>query len=158
MTDLAAGAEEFAALARRLKAAGERDLRRELYRAISDAAQPVARDVSAFAHLAPYMPDRYAAVLSEDMRVTVSRLAGANPAIRLVAQGRRKKRKLKRLNEGFLTHPLYGDREHWFTQGPLGGGMRAGFFRDEAEKAAPEIRDKILAAMHEVAAKATRKV
>lgn len=154
MADLAAGAEEFAALARRLKAAGEVELRRELYKAISDAVQPVAREVSAYSYLAPYVPDPYAAVLSKDMRVTVSRLTGAEPAIRLVAQGRRKKRKLRRLNEGFLTHPLFGSREHWFTQS---GGMRPGFFTDAAKLAAPGIRREILAAMHRVAAKATRK-
>jgi hypothetical protein len=154
MADLAAGAEEFAALARRLREAGEVTLRRELYKAISDAAQPAGREVSAYTHLAPYMPDRYARVLAEDMRVTTSRLTGRNPAIRLVARGRQHRRKLVRLNEGFLTHPLYGNREHWYTQT---GGMRAGFFTDEAEKAAPEVRARILEAMREVAARATRK-
>src|SRR5262249_33103881 len=115
--------------------------------------------VSAYAHLQPYMPDRYAAVLSEDMKVTVSRLTGRNPAVRLVAGSvvRRRRRKLKRLNEGFLTHPLFGDRERWFTQAAPGGGMRPGFFTDEAGRSAPEIRDKILRAMQEVADKAARK-
>jgi hypothetical protein len=157
MTDLAAAAEEFAALARRLKAAGEVELRRELYKAISDAAEPVGDRVAAYAYLSPYMPDHYAAVLSEDMKVTVSRLTGAEPAIRLVAKGSRHRRKLKRLNEGFLTHPLFGDREHWFTQSAPLHGMHAGFFTDEAKLAAPEIRRKILAAMHDVAEKVTRK-
>ena len=156
MADLAAGAEQFAALARRLKAAGEVELRRELYAAISDAAQPVARRVSAFAYLAPYMPDRYAGVLSEDMKVSVSRITGRNPAVRLVAQGRRKNRKLTRVNDGFLAHPLFGNREHWFTQGAPSGGMRPGFFTDEAQAAAPGIRDKILEAMRVTALKVTQ--
>lgn len=152
MTALSAGAEDFARLARRLKAAGEVELRRELYSAISDAARPLAEEIRAFAHLAPYMPDRYAAVLAADIRVTTSRITSGNPGIRLVARGRAHRRKVVRLNEGFLTHPLFGDRDRWFTQTD---GMKPGFFTDPCEHSGPHVRDEILAAMHDVASKVT---
>ena len=150
---MATGADEFAALARRLKDAGETGLRRELYKAISDAAKPLGPEIRAGA--ARYMPDPYAAVLAPDLSVTVSKLTGRDPGVRLVGAGRTKKRKTRRLNEGYLTHPLFGDREHWYTQGPHGGGMRPGFFTDPVEKSAPRVKAAIIAAVEDVARKLT---
>lgn len=150
---MAAGGDEFAALARRLKDAGETGLRKELYKAIGDAAKPLGAQIRVGA--AAYMPDHYAGVLAADVSVTVSKLTGRDPGIRLVLKGRRKSRKVTRLNEGYLSHPLFGDRERWYTQGPFAGGMKPGFFTDPVEQSAPRVRDAITAAMHDVAGKVT---
>jgi hypothetical protein len=151
------GYGDLLALSARLRQMGTagQGLRRELLKSINDAAVPLAREIGSFQHLAPYMPDRYAAVLAEDVEVTAVKRFTSEPSVRIRAKGRVKKRKVVRLNEGFLTHPLYGNREHWFTQGAPAGGMRPGFFTDPAEKAAPAIRDKVLGAMAETARKIT---
>lgn len=153
MPGLAAGAEEFAALARRLKEAGETGLRRELYKAINDAARPLAQEIGSTSHLEPYMPRRYAGVLASDLAVTVSKLTSRNPGVRLVAKGRVRRRKVKSLDAGVLSHPLFGNRKRWFTQTD---GVRAGFFTGPAEQSAPQVRAAILTAMHDVAGKITK--
>jgi hypothetical protein len=99
------------------------------------------------------MPDRYAAVLAADIKVaTLQRGSIRNPGVRIEASGRQKKRKVARLNAGVITHPLFGDRQEWFHQLR---GMRAGFFDDPCEKSGPQVRDQILKAMHDTAAKIT---
>lgn len=152
MAGLTTQAEDFAALSRRLKDAGETGLRRELYKAINDAARPLAREISRDSHLRPYMPNRYAETLSKDLAVTVSKLTGSDPGVKIRAKGRAKERHVKRLNDGVLMHPLFGDRERWFLQFKR---MKPGFFDDPANAAQPDVRDAILAAMHDVAEKIT---
>src|SRR5260221_11519501 len=117
MADLSAGAAEFAALARRLKDAGETGLRKELYKAIDTAAQPLVREIGSVTHLMSYMPDRYAGVLASDLAVTVSKLTGRNPGVLVVAKGRvHDRRRVQQLNRGIIQHPLFGNNRRWFTQ------------------------------------------
>jgi hypothetical protein len=147
------GADDYAALARRLKDAGETGLARALRKALNDAAAPIAREIRDPEHLKSYMPDRYAATLAADMKLsTLGTGSTRSPGVRIQAAGREKKRKVAKVNAGVLTHPLYGNRGHWFTQE---GGMKRGFFDDPCQKSGPQVRDKILAAMHETAAKIT---
>ena len=147
------GGDDFAALSRRLKEAGERGLARELRKALNDAAAPITREIKDPAHLERYMPDRYAAVLAADIKLsTTQRGSIRNPGVRLEASGKAKKRKVIKVNAGKLIHPLFGDRERWFTQFD---GMKAGFFDDPCNRSGPQVRDKILTAMHETAAKIT---
>lgn len=156
MTDVAGAAQEFRDLAVTLRLIGEDELRAELYRAISDAAQPVLSDIRQ--GIPDYMPNRYAATLSADLSLTSSKHTGTDPGVLLLGRVRgAKKRRLRRLDAGILAHPLYGDREHWFYQGPEGGGMRPGFFTRPAEDAEPKVREAIVAAMHYIADKATRR-
>jgi hypothetical protein len=151
------GPYQLRLLSARLRAAGTegQGLRRELYKAINQAAKPLAAEIRSYEHLAPYMPDRYAAVLAAEISVTATKSTGRNPGVAIKARSRRHRRKVVRLNEGLLAHPLFGDRQHWFTQGPASGGMKPGFFTDPAEKAAPDIRRQVLAAMHDTGQKIT---
>lgn len=157
MAGLTAGAAEFAALARRLKDAGETGLQRELYRAIDDAAQPLVREIGSVAHLMPYMPDRYAGVLAGDLSVTTLKLTGQKRAgVRIVAKGRAHRRRVVTLDDGIIMHPVFRVRTRaarWVSQTD---GMKAGFFHDPARRSAPRVRDAILAAMHDVATKITK--
>jgi hypothetical protein len=151
MTGLADGAEQFAALSRRLKEAGETGLRRELGRALNEAAKPITREIKDPGNLRRYMPHRYAETLADDLAVsTVGKGSVRDPGVRIAARGRASKRKVTQVNDGVLTHPLFGDREHWFAQLR---GMRAGFFDDPCKRSGPQVREKILAAMHETAMK-----
>lgn len=160
--DLEAGAAAFKILATHLRAAGEDGLRKELDKAIRDAAEPLKREIRL--GLRPHMPNRYADELNVDLDLTISKRTGTDPGISLRATARphagaassherRSKtgRKLQRLNEGLLTHPLWGNREHWRTQ-----RITAGFFTGPAKASAPRVRREILAAMNRVGDKAFR--
>jgi hypothetical protein len=157
MPGLASGAEDFAALARRLRDAGEKTLKAELYKKINDAAKPIARKITDAEHLRAYLPDRYAEVLAADLRLTVSKLTGQTPGVSIRARGREKKRKVQLLDKGLINHPVYaqGDRARWNWENGQTGGMRAGFFSDPCQDAVPEVRAKILEAMADVERKIT---
>lgn len=157
MADLSAGADEFAALARRLQAAGEDGLRRELYDAITRAVRPVLRRIRA--ELPAHMPDRYAGVLAADLQLETRKHLGADPGVRIAATaptGVKGRRKITRLERGTLAHPLFGDRKRWYYNVAPGGGMAPDFFSGPLEDSAPEVRDAILGAMRDVADKITR--
>jgi hypothetical protein len=149
------GPYQLRKLSARLREAGKegQGLRRELYKAINQAAKPLAAEIRNSGHLGSYMPDRYAAVLAGDLAVTATKSTSKNPGVAIRAKGRRHKRKVIQLDNGILKHPLYGNREHWFEQ--VRGKMRRGFFTDPAERAAPGIRDQVVAALHETGKKIT---
>jgi hypothetical protein len=147
---LADGAEQYAALSRRLKEAGETGLARQLRKALNEAAKPITREITDAAHLRRYMPAQYADTVAADLKVSTLQSGSVrNPGVRISAQGRVKKRKVVQLDAGVLHHPLFGDRGHWY---PQLRGMREGFFTDPCEQSAPDVRDKIEAAMAETAA------
>jgi len=151
MAGLADGAEQFAALSRRLKEAGETGLARELRKALNDAAKPISQKITDPAHLRSYLPGQYAEDVAADLKIsTLQRGSVRNPGVRISAQGRSKKRKVVQLNDGVLHHPLFGDRDRWFLQLR---GMRKGFFSDPCEQSGPDVREKILGAMAETARK-----
>jgi hypothetical protein len=151
MGDLSDGAQQFRDLARNLTLVGAGELHRELYQAVSDAARPVAGDIRR--SLPDFMPNRYAETLDADLEIRVSQRTGADTAgVVLMGRGRTRARKVKRLEAGVLSHPLFGNREHWYNQT---SHVSAGFFSRPAEAAAPQIREAILAAMSRIADKAT---
>ena len=147
---MADAATEFEALARALKDAGETGLQKELRKAIRDAATPLAKKVQDEEHLKPYMPNRYAEILSEDLRVTISQRTGTTPGVTLRARGRVKGRHVTRLNQGILAHPLFGDREHWPQPYQT---IRPRYFDDPVAAAGPELRRQIAAAVHRIIAR-----
>ena len=150
MTDLAGAAAEFAELAKNLRLVADEELSRELSRSISEATQPLPGKIRS--GLGGFMPNRYAGVLSGDLSLRTSqRSTGSDPGVKIVATGRSgKRRRMRRLNDGTLAHPLFGHRKHWYNQ----PAKQAGWFDKPIEEDAPEIRDAILAAMARVAEKA----
>lgn len=149
---MADAATEFLALARALTEAGETGLKREMYKAISDAAQPLADVLKNAEYLHPYMPDRYADVLAADMDVRVYKRAGANPHINVTAESYRpRNRKVIQVNAGLLRHPVFarGPRADWTWRSQEGKGMKPGFFDDAVAKAGDQVREGMAAAMDE---------
>lgn len=148
------GPYQLRLLSARLRAAGTegQGLRRELYKAINDAAKPLADEIRSVEHLIPYVPDKYAPVLAGDLTVKAVKRGTTNPGVSIQARGRVHKRKVIQFNDGVISHPLFGNRKRWFRQT---AGMRPGFFTDPAEKAAPGIRRQVLAAMHDTGQKIT---
>ena len=155
------GREQLRTLAARLKDAGTegQGLKRELMKQMDEAAKPLAREIASVAHLEPYMPDRYAGVLAADLAVTTQRVfSGNSPRVSVTARGRLHKRKVRRVNDGLLMHPVFaqGLRKRWtWLKEPQTAGMKPGFFSDPCEAAAPGIRDHVLEAMAETARKIT---
>ncbi|MBO0813568.1 MAG: hypothetical protein J2P30_00205 [Actinobacteria bacterium] len=149
---------EFEALARALKEAGETGLRRELTKAFQDAARPLARRIASEENLKPLMPDRYAEILAEDLAITISQRTGATyPGVYLRAKGRTRSRHVKRLNEGILTHPVFGRPEAEAAASAHGRGwtwvsqkIRPGYFDDPVRASGPEVRRQIEAALRRV--------
>lgn len=151
------GIADFKALSDRLKEAGETGLRRELYKAIDKGARELTDEIKSAEHLKPYMPDPYAEVLAADLSVRIFKRSGRDPHLTVRAEGRTKKRKLVQLDErGVLVHPVFGRglRKDWIWRDQF-SHVRQGFFSDPVNHAAPQIREKILAAMRETARKLT---
>jgi hypothetical protein len=154
MAGLDAAASELESIARHLRRAGEGELVRDLTRAMRDAVGSVPDDIRA--GLKPKLPDRYAEALDADLRLGVSvRTNERNPGVSVTGTPLAKARKLRNLDEGRLTHPVYGDREVWRTQVGAAQGVEPGWFSGPAEAAAPRVRAAIERALEDVSNRAT---
>ena len=163
MAGLVEAASELESIARHLRRAGEFELVRELTKAMRDAVAPVEDEIRA--GLDDYLPKRYAYELNADLRIgTHVRTNERNPGVTITGQAGSfggtghaagRGRKLRYLNDGRLTHPVFGDREVWRTQEEP--SVQPGFFTGPAEAAAPRVRAAIERALEDVAAKATSK-
>ena len=148
-------ASELEAAAVRLRRAGQDDLARELAAGMRRGVAPVPDKI--LAGLAPHLPNPYAATLDADLDIkTIARSGSANTdaVVSVYATTRGKARKLKRLDAGLISHPLFGDREHWYTQEAPGHGMVPGWFTGPCEAEEPRVRDELERALRDVSAKA----
>jgi hypothetical protein len=139
------GAEQLAALSKALKAAGEKDLQRELSKAITTATRPVIAEARRSAlNTLPRRGGLAAKVAKSSMR-TQRRVAG----VRILAKNAYA---LGRMDKGQVRHRVFG-RDVWVTQ-----QVRPGWWTKPTEAAGPEVRKAILEAMDAVAAKIARSV
>jgi hypothetical protein len=153
MPGLADAAAELEALAFRLRRAGDGGLLREVTKAMRDAVVPVQDEIRA--GLGPLLPNRYAAALDADLRLGVNvRTNDRNPGVSVTGQSRSRARKLRNLDEGRLTHPVFGNREEWRTQ--EAPSVRPGWFTGPAEAGGPRVRRAIERALADVADKAVK--
>lgn len=149
------GPYQLRLLSKRLREAGTegQGLRRELYKAINEAARPLAAQIKSAENLRSHMPNKYADVLAADLNVSAGKRGGRDPGVTIRARtGKGHKRKVGLLDQGVIVHPVYGNREHWVKQTR---GMHPGFFDDPAKKAAPQIRKQVGQAMSVVAKRIT---
>jgi hypothetical protein len=99
---------------------------------VEKATRPAQREITG--HLERYLPDRYAAELRREMKVSAGAAVGrGRVGVRVQAAAR--KSGLGALNSGRLRHPLFGNRERWYTQ-----RVRRGFFSDPLYAAVPAVR------------------
>ncbi|HXJ27346.1 MAG TPA: hypothetical protein VNH17_16655 [Streptosporangiaceae bacterium] len=153
MAGLVEAASELESIARHLRRAGEGELVRELTRAMRDAVGTVPDDIRA--GLRPKLPDRYAATLDADLRLGVNvRTNERDPGVSVTGQARSKARKLRNLDEGRLTHPVFGNREEWRTQEEP--SVQPGWFTGPAQAGGPRVRTAIERALADVADKAVK--
>ena len=148
------GQNELRRLGMRLReqGSGGQGLRRGLYKAINEAARPLAEEIGSTASLDKYLPDRYAAVLADDLSVTIAKRLAPNPSVTIRIKGRTRNRQVRVLEAGLLRHPVFPRdgvprrKWQWKTQT---GGMRPRFATGPFEEHAPAIRDAVIAAVRD---------
>lgn len=148
-----AGVDELArslnAVSARLRELGDEGLTRELSRAIGRAVDPLKDRIRA--GLKPHLPDPYAEVLDADLKIRrSSSTSGEEARVTVLASADgTKKRKLRQLDDGFLHHPLFGNRKHWYEQ-----AVQPGWFTGPVNESVPAVREAIEAALDNVIEKA----
>jgi hypothetical protein len=148
------GGGDLSRLSQRLRDAGTQGqgLRRKLHAKLKTAADPVAKEIGETAHMDPYMPDRYAAVLAKDLEVKVLSSLSGDPKVTIRARPVEHKRKIAQINQGVIVHPVFaqGRRKTWnWKNGRQVKGMRPGFFSDPCKNSEPDVREKLLEALRE---------
>lgn len=139
------GADQLAALAKQLKAAGDKGLQKELYAGINRAAKPVVQEIrkSANGGKIPRRGGLAAAVgkssIRTQRRVSSTRTAG----VRIVATN---KFSLYHLNQGIVRHPVFG-------KGQVVQRIQPGFWSDPTEAVAEDVRREIVKVLESVAGK-----
>ena len=143
-------AAELESVARELRRQADGELFRELTGAMRRGVEPAQDAVRE--DLKPHLPDRYAETLDADLRLGVNvRTNERDPGVSVTGQARTKARKLRNLDEGRLTHPVFGNREEWRTQ-----EEQPGWFTGPAEAGGPRVRAGIERALADVADKAVK--
>ena len=161
MPDLDDLAFQLAAISNRLKELGEGGLARELARHVGEAVDTIPPKIEA--GLKPKLPDRYAELLGKETKITRRSFTdGDGMRVSLYASNAgAKARKLQRLDDGILWHPLFGrfprgdPRNRWFEQG-ADKGVHPGWFTQPVEDAGPEVREVIRKALDDIVEKAVR--
>jgi hypothetical protein len=136
------GAERFAAVARELKAAGDKELRRELAKSLGEATKPLR--LAAKRSARDTLPKRgglAARTAKASLRTTTR--TGASPSIKIV--GRQGNANLGRLDAGVNRHPVYGNEGKWVTQ-----RVRPGWFSKPMAEGGDEVRRQVVAAVDAV--------
>jgi hypothetical protein len=143
------GAEEFGALARRLRQAGRSDLRLELTRAVREAGKPVKDAAKVNVLALPAHGPKHTGLrgrVARTVKLSV-RTSGGGVGVRVSAgpAGTDVGRLARHMNVGRWRHPVYGNRNAWVTQ-----TMPPGWFDRATEHAAPKARQEIQDAMRRV--------
>ncbi len=133
------GADDIARVAAECRRLGNgREIPNQMAREIRSAVPPIRAGVRANA--ATYLPKRggFASIATRtNVRASVRR--GARTAgVRIIAtrKGRLRKADTAAVNRGVLRHPLWGNRERWYTT-----KVKAGFVTDAVAAGADEFRD-----------------
>ena len=143
------GSDDVDALVRRIRThADAKAIRKELYAGLNRVTKPVREDMKA--SIGPSLPSRggLAALVMAKASLTTSATSGRNAGVRIRA--RHKDYDLKRLNQGRLRHPVFGNRRVWVQQT---AGINPGFLDESFEKQKPEIARGVLRVLDEIARK-----
>lgn len=141
------GVEKIAQLGRDLKAAGAKDLRREMLRAGREMGKPIKAELSASA--LAQLPKRggLAALIAKAKVRVATRLSGRNVGVSFI--GRWVGHDLASIDGGEVRHPVKGNRSAWVSQ-----QIPPGYWQKVFDGPAADIsREGFLKAVDEVAAK-----
>jgi hypothetical protein len=143
------GADDVDRLVRSIRMhADAKALRKELYAGLNRVTKGVRADMRA--SIGPSLPSRggLAALVMAKASLTSTAASGRNAGVRIRA--RHKSYDLKRMNDGRLRHPVFGNRGVWVEQT---AGINPGFLDDSFEKQKPEISRAVQRVMDDIARK-----
>jgi hypothetical protein len=144
------GADDVAALVRRIRThADAKAIRKDLYSGLSRATKEVREDMKA--SIPPSLPSRggLAAQIHRDAGTfRTSAKGGRWAGVSIFAKS--KGHDLRRLNQGRLRHPVFGNRSVWVQQT---AGVIPGFLDEPFEKSKPEVARGIQQVLDEIARK-----
>ena len=138
------GSAQLAALAVRLKVAGDKTLRRELLRGLKSGAEPLVKKVAdAAREQLPHGGGLNEQVASQKVKVQV-RTGARTAGVRMTTTAP----DTAMTDSGFVRHPVYGNRKKWVVQEiPAAKGWWSKTLADGASDVQPELA----AAMERVA-------
>lgn len=128
------GAEDLLKLSKRLKAAGQTELRKELHKAMRGAAKPIVPKVrEAAREQLPKSGGLNERIARKPYRSQV-RTGAKTAGVRITGS-----KVDPRINEGRVYHPVFGRRPGVVQQVPAAKG----YFDDTIREQAPEVRDEL---------------
>lgn len=127
------GGDDLYRVARQIrKATSDPEVSKQFQKAVKASTKPAQNEIKR--GLGAYMPSGYAPDLRRDLTVrSGTSFTRRRAGVRVEAKSRQSR--LAALNKGKLRHPLFGDRDHWYTQ-----PVRPGFFTDPLWRAVPSVR------------------
>ena len=137
------GVERLERASRQLREVGDKDLRREMFRAIQRSTKPL-RGKAKEAALRE-LPKRGGlnVWVAQSRFSTKTRGSGKKAGVRITAT--KGKHDLRALDAGRLRHPVYGNRNVWVNQ-----SVPAGWFSKTIENGADEVRKELVKALDDV--------
>ena len=144
MAAVGAGSEQLAALAARLKIAGEKGLRTQLLRGLKSGADPLVKKVAEAARSQlPHGGGLNEQVAGQKVKVQV-RTGARTAGVRLTTTAP----DTEMTDKGFVRHPVYGNRKKWVTQQIPAA---KGWWSKTLEDGAPDVQPELASAMERVA-------
>ena len=130
------GSAQLAALAVRLKAAGDKTLRRELLRGLKSGADPLVKKVAEAARSQlPHGGGLNEQVAGQKVKVQV-RTGARTAGVRLTTTAP----DTSQTDAGFVRHPVYGNRKKWVVQQiPAAKGWWSQTLADGGSDVTPEL-------------------
>lgn len=136
------GANELADLAKALRQAGAKDLRKELYKGLRSSAKPLIADARKNARATlPKHGGLNVRVARSKFKVS-TRGGGVNPGVRITATGVDKRVD----TQGRVWHPVYGRRRPGEVQ-----RVEPGWFTKPMQAGAPAVRQELVAVIERIA-------
>jgi hypothetical protein len=143
------GPEDLARLSRVLKAVGDKDLQRELSKAIQAAMLPVREELPRSAQRLPRRGGLAARVAASKTRIQ-RRNTGRAVGVRLRVDN---EDNIRRIDKGTVRHPVFG---RW-RAGVKPQPVKPGWFTDPTDAARPAFAAAVDRAQNDIAAKIDRK-
>lgn len=144
------GTDDLARVARALKDAGDKDLRRELLRGINRALKPAKQAVKDAARAELPQRGGLAAEVAASKIGSSTRTSGRNPGVRIT--GKKSGRDLRSIDRGRIRTP-------WGRKGPNAWkdqAVKPGFFSETLAEQAPRVRREVVDVLEDVARKIAR--
>jgi hypothetical protein len=139
------GADRLRQVAAAVEASGDKDLERELWRAMQRGGKPMLAAARWGARTGLPVRGGLAERVAESKFGVRTTGAGKRVGVRVVGQSGYD---LEGMDEGLIRHPVRGNRKVWVSQ-----TIKPGWFSDAEEAKAPEVRDELVKGIDAVAAK-----